>query len=120
MAEVYVAVAQGASGFEKRVAIKRIHPHLSSSREFVAMLVEEAKLSVSLTHRNIAQTFDPLQLKFGPEAFNGALDEAMIFNRALDQSEIQQLMGGYRSLIPEPGSLALLVFGGLLTLRRRR
>ena len=58
MAEVYVAVAQGASGFEKRVAIKRIHPHLSSSREFVAMLVEEAKLSVSLTHRNIAQTFD--------------------------------------------------------------
>jgi len=58
MAEVYVAKAQGIGGFEKLVAIKVIHPRLSEDEHFITMLVEEAKLSVLLTHGNIAQTFD--------------------------------------------------------------
>lgn len=58
MAEVYVASAKGSAGFEKVVALKRIHPHLSSDPEFVSMLIDEAKLSVSLDHQNIVQTFD--------------------------------------------------------------
>ncbi len=58
MAEVYVAKAQGIGGFEKLVAIKVIHPRLSEDEHFIQMLVEEAKLSVVLTHGNIAQTFD--------------------------------------------------------------
>lgn len=58
MAEVYVASAKGTDGFEKLVALKRIHPHLSSDDGFVSMLIEEAKLSVSLSHQNIVQTFD--------------------------------------------------------------
>ena len=58
MAEVYVAKAKGIGGFEKLVAIKVIHPRYSEDEHFVQMLVEEAKLSVLLTHVNIAQTFD--------------------------------------------------------------
>ncbi len=58
MAEVYVAKARGIGGFEKLVAIKVIHPRLSEDEHFVQMLVEEAKLTVLLTHGNIAQTFD--------------------------------------------------------------
>lgn len=58
MAEVYVAKARGIGGFEKLVAIKVIHPRYSEDDHFVTMLVEEAKLSVLLTHVNIAQTFD--------------------------------------------------------------
>jgi len=58
MAEVYVASAKGSAGFEKLVALKRIHPHLSSDDGFVSMLIEEAKLSVSLSHQNIVQIFD--------------------------------------------------------------
>jgi len=58
MAEVYVASAAGSAGFEKLVALKRIHPHLSSDQGFVSMLIEEAKLSASLSHQNIVQTFD--------------------------------------------------------------
>jgi len=58
MAEVYVARAEGSAGFEKLVALKRIHPHLSGDDGFVSMLIEEAKLSVSLSHQNIVQTFD--------------------------------------------------------------
>lgn len=58
MAEVYVARAKGIGGFEKLVALKVIHPQLSEDEHFVRMLVDEAKLSVLLTHANIAQTFD--------------------------------------------------------------
>lgn len=58
MAEVYVAKARGIGGFEKLVALKVIHPRFSEDEQFVQMLVDEAKLSVVLTHANIAQTFD--------------------------------------------------------------
>lgn len=58
MAEVYVALAKGVSGFEKLVALKLIHAAHSEDDAFVRMLVDEAKLSVLLGHSNIAQTFD--------------------------------------------------------------
>lgn len=58
MAEVYVARAKGSVGFEKLVALKRIHPHLSRDDGLVSMLIEEAKLSALLSHQNIVQTFD--------------------------------------------------------------
>ncbi|MGB5809112.1 MAG: serine/threonine-protein kinase [Polyangiales bacterium] len=58
MAEVFAASVRGVDGFEKTVALKRIHEHLSSDAEFVSMLISEAKLSASLSHPNIVQTFD--------------------------------------------------------------
>jgi serine/threonine protein kinase len=58
MAEVYVGKTAGIGGFEKLVAIKVIHPRYAEDEHFVKMLVEEAKISVLLTHVNIAQTFD--------------------------------------------------------------
>ncbi len=58
MAEVYVGKTKGIGGFEKLAAIKVIHPRYSEDDHFLKMLVEEAKISVLLTHVNIAQTFD--------------------------------------------------------------
>ena len=58
MAEVYVARARGISGFEKLVAIKVIHPRYSEDEHFIQLLVEEAKISVLLTHVNVGQIFD--------------------------------------------------------------
>ncbi len=58
MAEVYAARSQGISGFEKKVAIKKILPQFSLNRRFVDMLVDEAKITVSLTHPNIAQIYE--------------------------------------------------------------
>jgi serine/threonine protein kinase len=58
MAEVYLGRTSGAAGFEKLVAIKRIHPHHAADDGFGSMLLEEAKLSVRLSHRNIVQTLD--------------------------------------------------------------
>ena len=36
-----------------------------------------------------------LQLKFGPETYHGGIDEIVILSRALEQSEIKQLMNGW-------------------------
>ena len=58
MAEVYVAKTDGLGGFEKQVALKVIHPRFSEDEHFIQMLVEEAKISVLLTHVNIGQTLN--------------------------------------------------------------
>jgi serine/threonine protein kinase len=58
MAEVFKAKAFGIAGFEKIVAIKRIHPHLSVDQEFVNMFIDEARIASDLSHPNIVQIFD--------------------------------------------------------------
>ncbi len=58
MAEVYLAESAGIEGFKKRVAIKRVLPHLSEKKRFIAMFLDEARLSAHLTHSNVAQVFD--------------------------------------------------------------
>ncbi|MBS2029512.1 MAG: serine/threonine protein kinase, partial [Deltaproteobacteria bacterium] len=58
MAEVWKAKTFGAEGFEKLVAIKRILPNIAEDEEFISMFIDEAKISVQLTHSNVAQVFD--------------------------------------------------------------
>jgi tRNA A-37 threonylcarbamoyl transferase component Bud32 len=58
MAEVFLAKAYGAHGFEKTLAIKRILPELASDPEFEERFIAEAKLAVKLSHANIVQVFD--------------------------------------------------------------
>lgn len=58
MAEIHLAKTRGIAGFEKYVALKVIHNHLSEDEKFIEMLIDEAKISVHLQHVNIAQTFD--------------------------------------------------------------
>lgn len=58
MAEVFRAKSFGHSGFEKVVVIKRILERFAEDPEFVEMFIDEAKLSVQLTHPNIGQIYD--------------------------------------------------------------
>src|SRR6202008_4683870 len=58
MAEVFRGVAESLQGFRKNVAIKRILPSLTKNKKFVAMFLDEAKLSLFLQHANIVQVFD--------------------------------------------------------------
>lgn len=58
MAEVFLAKAYGAHGFEKTLALKRILPELASNEEFQERFITEAKLAVNLSHANIVQVFD--------------------------------------------------------------
>ncbi|APR74753.1 Serine/threonine protein kinase PrkC, regulator of stationary phase [Minicystis rosea] len=58
MAEVFIAESAGIEGFKKQVAIKRVLPSLSEKKRFIAMFLDEARLSANLTHSNVAQVFD--------------------------------------------------------------
>ncbi len=58
MAEIYRAKLSGTGGFEKELVIKRILPALSSDTQFPRMLINEAKLTVALTHPAIAQIYE--------------------------------------------------------------
>jgi serine/threonine protein kinase len=58
MAEVFLAKAYGAHGFEKTIAIKRILPELAKDPEFAARFIAEAKVAVRLSHANIVQVLD--------------------------------------------------------------
>src|SRR5512136_2279236 len=58
MAEIYKAKTFGVDGFEKLLALKRILPHCCADKDFISMLVDEAKLSVTLSHANIVQVYD--------------------------------------------------------------
>jgi len=58
MAEVMLARSSSIGGFEKILAIKRMHPRMSSHQGFVSLFIEEAKMWVALNHPNIVQVFD--------------------------------------------------------------
>lgn len=58
MAEIYKARMEGIGGFNRLFAIKRILPNLSQNREYVDLLVDEAKIAGLLSHANIVQILD--------------------------------------------------------------
>jgi hypothetical protein len=58
MAEIYLAKTKGVAGFEKVLALKVIHPNYADDDQFIQMLIDEAKISVGLSHTNICQIFD--------------------------------------------------------------
>ena len=57
MATVFLAYAQGAAGFERRVAIKVVHPHLSGDFGPEEML-QEARVAGRIRHPNVVPVID--------------------------------------------------------------
>ncbi len=53
MATVYLARLTGVGGFQRFVAIKRLHPHLAGEAEFVEMFLDEARLAAGIHHPNV-------------------------------------------------------------------
>ena len=53
MAEVHLAIAHGASGFERQVAIKTLAPGFEDEPQLVRALIREALLGGALHHRNL-------------------------------------------------------------------
>jgi len=82
MAEVFLAELHGAEGFQRRVAIKRILPHLSDSDEFRAMFMDEARLAALLAHPNVVHIYD-----FGREG-----DHYFIAMELVDGISLSQLI----------------------------
>ncbi len=58
MAEVFKATVEGPQGFERIVAIKRLHRALCEDMDLTQMLVDEARIAVQLHHPAIGNVFD--------------------------------------------------------------
>src|SRR6188474_912443 len=58
MAEIFLAIQHGAEGFEKPIVLKRILTPYSADPQFRNMMLDEAHISMSLQHSNIAQVLD--------------------------------------------------------------
>ncbi len=99
MAEVFVAHREGARGFAKRVALKRILPGLAADPRFVEMFCDEARVSAALNHPNIVQVVD-----FGE--VDGELFMAMEFVDGLTVARLLRLAAGRK----EPLSVAAALF----------
>ncbi len=57
MAEVFLARSR-QGGIERRCVIKRVLPRYSTSRQFVSMFIDEARITIGLEHENIVRLFD--------------------------------------------------------------
>lgn len=58
MAELFLADYVRRDGFRRKVAVKRILPHLAGNKDFINMFTREARLAALLQHPNIVQIFD--------------------------------------------------------------
>src|SRR5262249_9402315 len=61
MGRIYLGRLLGTSGFTRAVAIKRLHPDYARDPQFVAMLLDEARLAARVRHPNVVQTLDVLE-----------------------------------------------------------
>lgn len=58
MGEVFIARRTGLAGFEKRVALKLLLPHLSEEPALVERFLEEARIAARMEHPHIIPLFD--------------------------------------------------------------
>lgn len=58
MSDVYLCRLRGEEGFEKKAAVKVIHPRLSARPHFRDLFVREARIAAALSHPNLVQVFD--------------------------------------------------------------
>jgi tRNA A-37 threonylcarbamoyl transferase component Bud32 len=102
MAEVFLAKAYGAHGFEKTLAIKRILPELASDPEFAARFIAEAKVAVRLSHANVVQVFD-----FG--RIGESLFIAMEFVDGLDLAAMLRKFKDEQRQVPLPAAFHIAI-----------
>src|SRR3954470_844 len=58
MATVHLGCMLGPAGFSKLVAIKCLHARFALEAEFVAMFLDEARLTSSIHHPNVVASLD--------------------------------------------------------------
>ena len=89
-----------------------------------AMWIDGIRVATDATpHNNVQIVNDVFEIggssRFSEDAA-GFIDDVAIWNEVISDQQIIDLASGAAVLIPEPGSIALLGFGGLALLRRRQ
>jgi serine/threonine protein kinase/tetratricopeptide (TPR) repeat protein len=101
MAEVYKVKTVGIAGFEKVQALKRILPHSAREGRFIRSFIDEARIAVELTHRNIVQVFD----------FGKADGELFLAMELIEGKDLRTALGAgaSRDLLPSPAVSAYII-----------
>src|SRR3954469_3594978 len=89
-ADVYLAVADGPSGFTKLVVVKVLRKSLASDSDFRMMFVSEARLAARLHHPNIVQTNEVIEVDGAPVLVMEYLD-----GQPLSQVIVRGKQGGF-------------------------
>jgi serine/threonine-protein kinase len=108
MAEIFLAALHGDAGFEKKVVVKRILPHLSADACFVKMFIDEAVVAARLSHPNIIQTHD-FGVVDGNHYITMEYVEGVDLNRLLSQGKALR----QRLLPAQVAALGERIAGGL-------
>jgi len=105
MAVVHLGRIVGPAGFSRTVAVKRLHPHMATDPDFVAMFVDEARLAARVQHPNVVATLDVV-------ASNGQLFLVMDFVLG---ASLSQLLRSARDdgIAPTPAVTSSVVAGAL-------
>lgn len=101
MATVYRAKLIGVEGFEKEFAVKKILPYWSQNKDFIKMLIEEAKVLVHLHHKNIVQVFELAKEE-------ATYFIAMEYISGLDLKRLLKFSKDRKALLPLPLAIFLL------------
>jgi serine/threonine-protein kinase len=95
----------GSAGFSRLVAVKQLHPNLAANPDFVAMLLDEARVAAHIHHVNVIDTLDLF-------AKDGA------FGLVLEYIEGDSLAALVRSAAadkePVPRPVAIAIISGVL------
>lgn len=102
---MYLGRMHGSAGFSRTVAIKRLHPQLATDGEFLAMLVDEARLAAQIRHVNVVDTLDLV-------AAEGAFSLVLEYIEGESLSALVRSAKRHGEAIPRP--IALAIFYGVL------
>lgn len=105
MATVYVGRQRGAAGFERVVALKKLHSHLGSQSDFVSAFMDEARFASMIRHPNVVGVHDV-------EEVDG---ERLLVMEYVDGSSLAQLQqNAQRAQKPVPRPVALRILTEVL------
>jgi serine/threonine protein kinase len=105
MARVHYGRLEGAAGFRRVVAIKRLHPAYARDPSFRAMLIDEARLVASVRHANVAAVLDVID----------ADEELSLVLEYISGESLARLAGESRERgVPIPPAISVALAAGIL------
>ena len=102
MGSVHFGRLLGPAGFSRTVAVKRLHESMVQDPEFVAMMMDEARLAARIHHPNVVPTLDVVALE-------GELLVVMDYVAGESLSRLARAVERKGELIPQPFAVSILV-----------
>jgi serine/threonine-protein kinase len=102
MATVYLGRMLSKGAFQKSVAIKVLHPELARDPGFVAMFLDEARLSAQIHHSNVVDVYDV-------DAEDGHLFIVMQYVEGASLFDLMRLSRQQKKVLPRGITLRIVI-----------